>query len=287
MATVHPAIPVCHLPTVLQAYARLWEDLSPGTSAELLVLILAVVCTGAATLGIGQSSVLYEMYSELAHEIDISSYYATPSPSSIMLLQGVVIMNTFRASYLPPFTAYGFLPLAIRFAQSLRLHIDQNAENDIDREVQRRLWWYLVYLDKESTIASGLPAIIWSGSHTTRRPSILWSDATQEYETNTPSPMMIAMHGHWEWAYCMQIWFERKPEQHEIVHFNQIIENLLRMIGDSRESEWTHIYLQMLIDRAYCMLGLRFWKLDLFKGIDCHSEIVRYAYSYRHTVNFS
>ena len=141
-----------------------------------------------------------------------------------------------------------------------------------------RLWWHLVFLDVESTIASGLPAIISSGSHNTNMPSIAWSDTVVGDEGNTLSSMMIAMQGHREWAYRMQIWYERKPQQHEIAYFNKIIDSLLKMVGDDHESEWARVYLEMLVDRAYCMLGLRFWQLDLFKGMDCHSEVVRYVY---------
>lgn len=280
--TIHPTIPVCSIPTLRTTYSKFWSDLSPNTSAEVLLMVSAILYTSTSnSTGLEtnpRSLALYELYSELARALDLSSYYATPSPSSIMLLQGVVIMNTFRAGHLAPFTAFGFLPLAIRFAQFLRLHVDQTTGSDVDRDVQRRLWWHLVFLDVESTIASGLPAIISSGSHTTNMPSIAWSDAVVGDEGNTLSSMMIAMQGHREWAYRMQIWYERKPGQNEIAYFNKIIDSLLKMVGDDHESEWARVYLEMLVDRAYCMLGLRFWQLDLFKGMDCHSEVMRYVY---------
>ncbi|OKL59148.1 hypothetical protein UA08_05720 [Talaromyces atroroseus] len=282
--TIHPIIPVCHIPTLRKVYSKFWDDLSPNTSAELLLLVLAILYTNVANSSDSeasiQSSAIHELYDELAHALDLSSYYVTQSPSSIMLLQGFLIMNTFRAGHLAPFTAFGFLPITIRFAQSLRLHVDQNTESDVDRDVQRRLWWHLVFLDVESTIASGLPAIISSVSFTTKIPSITWDDAAVGSEANNLSPMMIAMQGHWEWACRMQIWYERKPEQHEITYFGRVMENLLKMLGESGEDEWARVYLQMLIDRAYCMLGLRFWQLDLFKGMDCHSEIVRTSRSF-------
>lgn len=278
--TIHPAVPVCHIPTLRKAYSGFWDDLSPGTSAELLLLMSAILYTSIANssdLGTyAQASALYELYDQLARALDLTSYYVTPSPISIMLLQGVLIMNTFRASRLAPFIAFGFLPLAIRFAQSLHLHVDRNTGNDVDRNIQRRLWWHLVFLDVESTIASGLPAIISTASHTTNMPSITGSDTIVGNGERIP-PMTIAMQGHWEWAHRMQIWHEQKPGQREIVHFGTVIENLRQMIGEESESEWARVYLEVLIDRAYCMLGLRFWQLDLFKGMNCHSEVVRYV----------
>jgi hypothetical protein len=229
--------------------------------------------TGAANVNPsepnGDSSLLLELYDELERAFDISTYYVTSSPSSLMILQGILIMNTFRASHHAPFTAFGFLPLAIRFAQSLRLHIDST--NTSDQEVRRRLWWHLVFLDVESTVASGLPAITRSGGHTVQMPSLLSNSTAM----GGPSAMMVAMQGHWEWANRMQIWYEKKPEQHEIVHFGRIIENLFEMIRDDGESEWARINLKILIDRAYCMLGLRFWQLEQFSGTSCHGEVVR------------
>lgn len=279
--TIHPAVPVCHVPTLRKTYSDFWDDFSPGTPAELLLLVSAILYTSMANssdLGTyAQASALYELYEQLERGLDLTSYYVTPSPIAIMLLQGLLIMNTFRASHLAPFTAFGFLPLAIRFAQSLRLHIDRNTGNDLDRNIQRRLWWHLLFLDVESTIASGLPAIISSVSYTTNMPSITGSDTIVENGEKTLSPIMIAMQGHREWAYRMQIWYERKPEQHEIMRFGRVIEGLLKMVGEDSESEWAHVYLQILIDRAYCMLGLRFWQLDLFMGMDCHSEVVKYV----------
>jgi hypothetical protein len=190
-----------------------------------------------------------------------------------MLLQGVLIMNTFRAGHHAPFAAYGFLPTTIRFAQAMRLHIDCNTTPT--QEARRRLWWHLVFLDVESTIASGLPAIINPGVHTVQLPSVFCDYSTTECESDTPSAMMIAMQGHWEWANRMQIWYGKKPEQHEIVHFSKIIERLFETIGEDKESQWASIYLKLLVDRAYCMLGLRFWQLDQFSGTGCNSEVVK------------
>ncbi|KAL1969095.1 hypothetical protein VTN77DRAFT_349 [Rasamsonia byssochlamydoides] len=175
-------------------------------------------------------------------------------------------MNTFRISQLASFSAYGFLPLAIRFAQSLRLHADQGIGNPIDLEVQRRLWWHLLFLDVESTIASGLHFIIRPDGYTTRLPSVI-SDAPSLEDSESlghsgispnMSPMMVAMQGHWLWATRMQTWFERMPHRDEVTHFSHLIEQLMESIRDCEENEWPLTYLKLQIDRAYCMLGLRF-----------------------------
>ena len=284
---VHPVVPVCHVPTLKREYSELWTTLSPDTPVDSIVQFLALLYTGAAnsTLAseIALSPSLHGLYEDVLHAVDFDAYDITSS--SIQLLQGFVIMSTFRASQLSPFSAFGFLPRAIRFAQALRLHVDQRLGSPVASEVHRRLWWHLISLDVESTIASGLQGIIRPDGYTTSLPSIICDDAIMEDEglplfagvAQPLSPMMVAMQGHWQWAQRMQIWFERMPNQDEVVHFSRLIENLLGLIDDNEENDWPRTFLKMQIDRAYCMLGLRFWQLDQFKGTDCHSEVVRYV----------
>lgn len=282
---IHPVIPVCHVPTLRQEYLEIWTNLLPDTSVDSLIQFLAILYTGAANSAsasdVAQSSSLHSLYEGALRAVNFDAYHVTSS--SIQLLQGFVIMSTFRASQLSPFSAFGFLPRAIRFAQSLRLHVDQRIGSPIGLEVRRRLWWHLIFLDVESTIASGLQGIIRPDGYTTGLPSIICDDAILEDDgfsllagvSQPLSPMMVAMQGHWQWAQRMQIWFERMPDLDEVIQFSRLIRNLLGLVSDLEENEWPRTYLKLLIDRAYCMLGLRFWQLDQFKGTDCNSEVLR------------
>lgn len=273
LLTVYPLLPLYPITTLREIYTAFWRNLSPNTSAELLVLILAILYAGAANMNFPNtdSAFIQDMYDKVIGALDLSTYHVISSTNSLCLLYGIIIMNTFRASHLSPFTSFGFLPFAIRFAQSLRLNISQEADSSVDTESHKRLWWHLVFMDTESTIASGLQGII--------RPQKMQPPAIDNALTGSgkasPAPMAIAMQGHWEFVHRMQIWLERKPEQHEIIHFGRIIEHLLDILPNGDGSEWTSLYLRMLVDRAYCMLGLRFWQLEQFKGTGCHSEVVR------------
>jgi hypothetical protein len=268
-----------------QEYAEFWKSLAPSTSLESLLQTLAVLYTGAANSiaahDIAQSLSLFSLYEEVFRVIDFSAFYATSS--SLQLLRGFVIVNSFRASQLAPFSAFGFLPQAIRFAQSLRLHVDQKKGTPNETEARRRLWWHLVFLDVESTIASGLHGIIRPDGQTTQLPSTYGDHAGLDHgdfsrlssTCQQVSPMMLAMQGHWLWAQRMQKWSEASPGQDEVMQFKRDIEDLLEVLGDNKEHEWPRLYLEMQIDRAYCMLGLRFWQLEQFRGTGCHSEVVR------------
>jgi hypothetical protein len=243
---IHPVIPICHVPTLRQEYSEFGTNLSPSTSMESLVQILAKLYTGAAnsTLAwdITLSSSINSLYDEFFRIVDLSPYQITSSSSAIQLLQGFVILNTFRVS---PFSAFEFLPRAIQFAQSLRLHVNQRTGNPTEVEVRRRLWWHLLFLDVESTIASGLQGIICPDGYTTQLPSVICGHAISEHDEVPPlagmsqdiSPMIVAMQGHRQWAQRMQIWFERMPDQDEVIHFSRLIGNLLELIGDGKKDD--------------------------------------------------
>ena len=285
LLTIHPVVPICHVPTLRQEYTDFWEHLSPSSSVESLVLILAVLYSGSANNtsanDIAQSVSLFSLLEEVFRNIDFSVFYATSS--SLQLLQGFIIVSTFRASQLAPFSAFGFLPQAIRFAQSQRLHVDPKKGGLIEVEARRRLWWHLLFLDVESTIASGLQGIIRPDGHTTQLPSTKCDHASSE-DIDFPrlssasqhvSPMILATQGHWLWAQHMQKWSEGSPNQDEVTEFKWDVEKLLKILDDAKEDEWPRLYLEMQIDRAYCMLGLRFWQLKQFEGTGCHSEVIR------------
>jgi hypothetical protein len=276
LKNVHPIVPICHIPNLRGMYCDFWLNLSHQTSVELLILIVSILYTGGASSEyleqIEHVSFLLELYEDLMRAFDISAYYFTQSLSAFQLLQGYVIMNTFRASKFAPFAAFGFLPFAIRSAQSLQLHTRPPMQDPIELEARSQLWWHLVYLDIESTIATGLQAVIRPNSYDIPLPSM---NPLQTTPLEATSPMAIAMQGHRELAHRMHIWYEKMPEQHEIVHFGRIIGHLHNLIGNSEGDEWARIYLRLQVDRAYCMLGLRFWQLDQFKGTSCHSEVVK------------
>jgi len=284
LANIFPIVPVCNPRALRQQYGDFWSNLRPSSSAESLALILAVLYTGAANSSVADiesCSTLLRFWEKIFNTIDFAGYHARNVTASLNILQSYIIMNTFRASHLSPYSAFGFLPTTIRFAQSLRLHAEKKTGDAVCLETRRRLWWHLLFLDVESTIATGLPPIIHRSRYTTQLPSCP-SKKDSNLQGISPSdledfsPITIAMQGHYEWTNRMQTWFEILPSQDEVTEFKALITNLLNLIPDTEqaENEWARTYLKMQIDRAYCMLGLRFWQLDQYKGTGCHSEVV-------------
>jgi hypothetical protein len=283
---VHPIVPVCYIPTLQQEYTMFWNFLCPSTSVEILVLVVSVLFTGSASCNAKdteQSSIFVRLYDEILSQIDISTYQIKDSIGTRQIFQGYLIMNTFKANQLAPFASYGFLPQAIRLAQSLRYNVESKTPEPVELEVRRRIWWHLVYLDVESIIANGLTPIIRYNGYTIKLPSLRddYKGPSDMGSTSleTISPMMVAVQGHYQWAHHMQKWFENLPTQDEVSNFKALMETMQELIPkvNTYEHIWARTYLEMQINRAYCMLGLRFWHLDRFTGTECHSEVVKYA----------
>ncbi len=283
LVNCHPLVPICDVPSLRTIVPLLWHQPSEQMTIETTLLILAVLYAAAAT---SQSTtlprhaqILSSLYKALTERLDFGEFFVA-SPS-LPLLQAFVLYNTVRACHLAPFAAFGFLPQAIRFAQMLGLHKDQTALHHTETELRRRTWWHLIFLDVESTISSGLQSIVRPSGHNTPLPSLTAGDLGFPNTAQDSSPVLVAMQGHWLLAQAIHKWFEQRPGHDEILAFGRMIKGLASGISrDSTQADWAYLYLQLQIDRAYCMLGLRFWQLDQFKTTSCHGEVVSTARSF-------
>jgi hypothetical protein len=91
------------------------------------------------------------------------------------------------------------------FAQSLRLDVKKETRDPVELKAKRQIWWCVVFLDVESTAATGLPPIIHHTRYTTQLPSLLQGHAIPARIDSVPrpgnfSPMMTAMQGHHTWT---------------------------------------------------------------------------------------
>lgn len=75
-------------------------------------------------------------------------------------LVGSILLHTFTKIQTSTEDAL-FVATAIRLAQSMGLHQENNMPNlDSTREQRRQIWWHLVWLDVQSSLASGLPTCL-------------------------------------------------------------------------------------------------------------------------------
>ncbi|KAF5868755.1 putative c6 transcription factor protein [Botrytis fragariae] len=277
------AVPICNIDTLIDEYTSFWANLSPETSLETTLLILAVLYCGAAnsTINISQATTLHDLYEQLLDIVNLPTYHCTHRGSSaIQLLQAYLLVNTFQASTSSSQFRYGFLLHAIRLAQSLQLHFDKPYQsNGFQAEVEKRIWWHLLFLDLQSTITTGAPLLITRNGYENdvSLPMVLNPASSQD----SASPMMIAFYGQCQWARCMRDWIMKMPTQGDAVRLVESIENLLNLLpGVKAENLGPRAYLKLLIDNVYCLLGLNFCQAKQLQDIGWRNDIVRAASSF-------
>ncbi|KAF7890222.1 hypothetical protein EAF00_008537 [Botryotinia globosa] len=277
------AVPICHIDTLIDEYSSFWANLSPKTSVESTLLILAVLYCGAAnsTINISQSTTLHDLYEQLLDIVNLPTYHHTRRGSSaIQLLQAYLLVNTFRVSTSFSQFRYGFLSHAIRLAQSLQLHSDKPYQSiGVQAEVEKRIWWHLLFLDLQSTITTGTPSLMTRSAYTNdvSLPMVLNHTSSQD----SASPMMIAFYGQCQWVRCMRGWVMNMPTQEDAVRLVESIENLLKLLPEVKaENLGPRAYLKLLIDSVYCLLGLNFCQAEQLQDIGWRNDIVRAASSF-------
>lgn len=279
---VHPVVPIFHLPSLEQTMAEFWSVTTTTTSADTLMVILSVAYCGLVSSNDERyadfTRSIFKSYERL---MLVVSFPSDISKATVPLLQSYLIVNTCRASQVEPLSSLGFLSSAVRTAQALKLNLERKLLSPIEEEVQRRIWWHLVYMDVESTLVSGLPNLIHDGDYTTYMPCQLddasISDTLNPVVDSLPvtSPMMLAMHGRWHWALQIRKWRKRKPTSGEYEEFENALTALLSRGHPLGKDDWSHSYLRLHLSRAVCSAAQGFLGGQSVNRIDCDHKVLR------------
>lgn len=279
----HWLVPVCDIPALKGIFELPWFQIVEQVTVETMVLICAVLYAASSTSPESSHTchapTFLSLFQDLTRQLEFCDYFIA-SPS-IPLLQGYIIFHTFRACHLAPFAAFGFLPQAIRFAQMLGLHQDQEGLHRSERELRRRTWWHLVFLDVEASVSNGLQNIIRPCGHNLPLPVLIPEDLGFAETDQDRSAAAISIQGHWLFAQEIHKWEKQQPSHDDILGFGNMVQSLISRIGgDSTMARWGRQFLQLQIHRAYCIAGLQFWKIGKFKRASCRNEVVCTARSF-------
>ncbi|KAN0066993.1 hypothetical protein V8E54_014917 [Elaphomyces granulatus] len=174
---VRPIYPLVHVPTFQTNYDELWEFYRNGDTPSLpekllddptfICLLLAVLYSGASAAPalIWASPELQGLKKEM-----IVNHLKTAYSTSLSMCHHIEhpTFNTLVSSLLthpfmePEGGSLGsavFVSTVVRLAESMGMHReDQLSRLDaVTRELRRRVWWHIVWLDVQSSISSGLP----------------------------------------------------------------------------------------------------------------------------------
>ena len=227
-----PVVPICHVQTVSEL-GRSLESL-PGESTEIGAAMLYCAALYAGSIcsadghanSFGLATSLGQVFDDLVCSLNLSEFFLI-SPT-LNAVQGYVVFNTARAARLAPFSAFAFLPLAIRSAQTLGFHKDHLHINSFQQQERKAIWCHLAFLDFESTIASGLDGLIGPTEWPIDTPLPFRSDAGEPLQ-----PMDFSMHGHWMFVQSILTWKEVYPQYGDLVEYQRKVRELREQIRDA------------------------------------------------------
>ncbi|KAF7857943.1 hypothetical protein EAF04_009300 [Stromatinia cepivora] len=281
--SIQSTVPICHIDTLIDDYTSFWTNISSDTSVESTLLMLAVLYCGAAnsTINISQSMTLHDLYEQLLDIVALPTYQIHRRSSAIQLLQAYLLVNTFQARTLSSQFGYGFLPPAVRIAHSLYLHSEQPCHSfEVQKEVEKRIWWHLLFLDLQSTITTGARSIIPRNGYTTSISLPIDKIVGHAPSQSSTLSMMIAFQGQCQWVHRMRNWIRKMPNQEDLILFVEMMENLRDLLPEENAGNLRpRAYLKLLIDNVYCLLGLNFCEARQLQDTRWRNNIVRAACS--------
>ena len=177
VGSVHPLIPLIHLPTFDRYYRRFWDwypawepgRVPEGVLAEnpsFLPLLFTVLFTGSIA-GMRPDVVtnicpLLETQKKLYHLIPAAlAMVGFPHSPSMYSLMAFLLLNSMLIREEESLSSCSFVAVAFRVCQAMGLHKDGSdfGLDDIQIEERRRVWCHLMHLDVMTSIVSGLPLV--------------------------------------------------------------------------------------------------------------------------------
>ncbi|KAJ6263523.1 hypothetical protein Dda_2087 [Drechslerella dactyloides] len=174
---VHPVIPLLHSPSFNKDYTKFWKlkahESTDGISFSptFIPLLFAVLYTGALSISNKEFSRVFPDKEHTRNDITSHLHRAAmatlavtafPRGPTLSSLIAYLLIHTCKIREEEPLTSYAFVGIAMRAAQSAGLHREPSTFkglNEVEREVRRRIWWHILYLDVQSAIATGLPPL--------------------------------------------------------------------------------------------------------------------------------
>ena len=182
LAGVRPIYPLIHVPTFRHDYDHFWEwarnsDTSPPNEKLLddptfLCLMFAVLYCGAvATPPSWEAKVLHNQKKEilvpllksmLSAALKLCQHTRYPTLNTLV---ASLLGHGCRAEDSEPLEDLIFVSISVRVAQRLGLHREATAFplDVVTRELRRRVWWHIIWLDAQTAIMNGSQTCCGSG----------------------------------------------------------------------------------------------------------------------------
>lgn len=175
---VWPLSPLVHSPTLRADYDRFWDWCRNSNRAlppekirddpTFLCLLFAILYSGACaappanwTCGGLQSlrkeTTIAHLKSAYTTSMSLCQHLEHPTLNTLV---STLLTAPFLDRHVEPMRIMVSISTTIRIAQSMGLHQEgswSSSLSPVDREIRRRAWWYIIGLDVQSSICTGLP----------------------------------------------------------------------------------------------------------------------------------
>ncbi|KAH7142956.1 fungal-specific transcription factor domain-containing protein, partial [Dactylonectria estremocensis] len=166
---LHPILPILHKPTFTKSYNMLWVtgkelDSDPDTLQDsvffsTLNIVLAIGCQFSDQVVASRKLAIADKLYQRSKRFFVDEFLDSPTLSvvQLLLLTGVCLQSTKYAN-----RCWSVIGSAIRTAQSIGLHLERRSgsRNQLQREMERRVWHTCVFLDRQFAVTFGRPTMI-------------------------------------------------------------------------------------------------------------------------------
>ncbi|EKV11526.1 hypothetical protein PDIG_49690 [Penicillium digitatum PHI26] len=173
---VWPLVPLVHPPSLQTDYDVFWDwcrnSESALPSAELrddptfICLLFAVLYCGASAApaaswtdtnlqGLQKETTVSHLKSAYMTSLSLCQHMEHPTSNTLV---ANLLTTPFMDRPFEPMLRMIHVSTTVRIAQTMGLHREGtwSALSDVDKEIRRRIWWHIVWLDVQSSISTGL-----------------------------------------------------------------------------------------------------------------------------------
>ena len=176
LSGVHSMLPLLHPPIVLKKYEEFWRWRNASDKLQeappnpaYITMLYAIWYAGSVSISLdglkrwfpntNRAKLSAKFHDHITRCLTLINFPRNPSIPS---LAAFLMLQTILVREEEPVMSSLFVGLALRVAQTMGLHRDPELFDFEPWEVQtrRRLWWYIMLLDNQIAISSGLPPLI-------------------------------------------------------------------------------------------------------------------------------
>ncbi|KAL1968242.1 hypothetical protein VTN77DRAFT_2077 [Rasamsonia byssochlamydoides] len=182
LQTIERTHPLLHVPTFWDELSRFWANPAAVDDGWLAQLLVMLALGYEASEGDDQVSTSKDTEEEVLHKflrgaetcLKSTPFLFVPNLTTLRTLCMMVLAKRTTASSCLELDSCGpLMATVVRLAMSIGLHCDPRDDDNIspfEKEIRRRLWTTIVFMEIQMSISTGMPLLLRSSDFDTRPP---------------------------------------------------------------------------------------------------------------------